>query len=63
MKWLTPIESKNNVCKIDVDKVRLRAILETSPDPIIITDLKGTIVDCNDVAAKTLGLLKEEFDK
>ncbi len=46
---------------MDVDKERLQAIIDTSPDPIIITDLNGVIVDCNEAAPKTLGLSREDL--
>lgn len=58
---MASIESKNKACRIELDKERLRAILDASPDPIVILDLKGIIVDCNEAAPKTLGLSKDDL--
>ena len=32
-----------------------RGILESSPDPIAVSDLNGKIIDCNQAALKTFG--------
>lgn len=58
---MVQIKSKNKECRIELDKERLRAILDASPDPIVILDLEGIIVDCNEAAPKTLGLSKDDL--
>ena len=39
----------------------IRSILESSPDAIIVTDLKGNIIECNQAAVEQYGYIKEEM--
>ena len=44
----------------EVQKARLAALVETSPDAIIIQTLAGTITDWNEGAARAYGYSAEE---
>ncbi len=46
--------------KLKISETRLKEIFETMQEGIIVTDLKGKIVDLNHVAVDTLGLKPEE---
>jgi len=46
--------------KLNLSETRLQEIFETMQEGIVVTDLKGKIVDLNHVAVDTLGLKPEE---
>jgi|GEM_PF-4664078 len=46
--------------KLNLSETRLKEIFETMQEGIVVTDLKGKIVDLNHVAVDTLGLKPEE---
>ncbi|MFQ5868917.1 MAG: PAS domain S-box protein [Candidatus Zixiibacteriota bacterium] len=46
--------------KLDLSETRLQEIFETMQEGIVVTDLKGKIVDLNHIACDALGLKPEE---
>ena len=54
------VERKRAQMEVWVREERLRAILDSSPDAIMITDLHGKLVDCNNAALKLTGLSSKE---
>ncbi len=53
--------SINNHChESKKDGDRLRSVFTASPDAIVVVDLKGKIVDCNQAALEMCGFLKKE---
>jgi PAS domain S-box-containing protein len=56
------VEAKKAKAKACIEEERLKAILTSSPDAIVITDLGAIVVNCNDAALNLAGYLsKEEF--
>lgn len=49
-------EKKNAIDALRVSEDRYRILFETSPDPIVIYDLKGNIIDVNRLTATIYGL-------
>ncbi len=54
-------EQRNALERIRDSEAKLRAITETSPDPIIMADEHGTLVYCNHAVETTLGYSREEL--
>ena len=46
--------------EVQLDKQRLEAILASSPDPILVTDVKGHLILCNPAALDALGVRPDQ---
>lgn len=46
--------------EVQLDKQRLEAILSSSPDPILVTDVKGRLLLCNPAALDALGVRPDQ---
>ncbi len=56
------VEAKKVKAKACLEEARLKAILTSSPDAIVITDLNAIVVNCNDAALNLAGYSsREEF--
>ena len=44
----------------ELNKKRLKSVFTASPDAIIVTDLNGRIIDCNQAALEMYGVLRKE---
>ena len=53
------VEMKRAKTKACIEEARLKAILSSSPDAIIIADLSDKIVNCNDAAVNLAGYLSK----
>ncbi|MDY0360889.1 MAG: PAS domain S-box protein [Desulforegulaceae bacterium] len=56
-------ERKSTEEKLKKKEKILTSLFNNSYDSVIVTDIKGRIIDCNEVAQKTFGLSKEEMLK
>ena len=55
------IEMKRTKAKACIEEARLKAILSSSPDAIIIADLSDKIVNCNDALVQLAGYSSKEY--
>ncbi|HEY58782.1 MAG TPA: HAMP domain-containing protein [Anaerolineae bacterium] len=46
--------------EVQLDKQRLEAILASSPDPILVTDVRGNLLLCNPAALEALGMRPDQ---
>lgn len=44
----------------ELNNKRLKSVFTASPDAIIVTDLNGRIIDCNQAALEMYGVLRKE---
>ena len=62
-KWqmLENSDRKHNLQKLEESEEKFRNVMESSPNSIVLLDLKGTIIDCNQETTANLGKKKEEI--
>lgn len=49
--------------EVQLDKQRLEAILASSPDPILVTDMQGNLLLCNPAALDALGVRPDQVGR
>jgi len=52
---------KQSYSRISEGKERINRILESSPDSIVVTDLKGNILECNEATTDMTGYRRDEL--